>query len=85
MNSVPAERRSIASALTAVARTLGMMLGMLMTAAVVSLYIGDAPVGSDPQLFLRTMKTSFVVLAAVSLVALALSLAASRQRGRELR
>jgi MFS family permease len=80
MNSVPAERRSIASALTALARTLGMMLGMLMTAAVVSLYIGDAPVGSNPELFLRTMKTSFVVLAAVSLVALAISLAASRAR-----
>jgi MFS family permease len=85
MNSVPAERRSIASALTAVARTLGMMLGMLMTAAVVSIYIGDAPVGSDPALFLRTMRTSFLVLAAVSLLALAISLTASRQRAPELR
>jgi MFS family permease len=85
MNAVPAERRSIASALSAQARTLGMMLGMLMTAAVISLYIGDAPVAREPLLFLRTMTASFIVLAAVSLAALAISLAASRRAGPGLR
>jgi MFS family permease len=78
MNAVPAERRSTASALSAQARTLGMMLGMLMTAAVISLYIGHAPVARDPLLFLRTMSVSFLVLAALSLAALAISARSSR-------
>jgi MFS family permease len=74
MNSVPAERRTIASALSAQARTLGMMAGMLVTAAAISLYIGDAPLERDPLAFVRTMTTSFIVLAAVSLAALGVSL-----------
>jgi MFS family permease len=74
MNAVPANRRSIASALSAQARTLGMMAGMLITAAVISLYIGDEPLGREPLLFLKTMTVSFIVLAAVSLAALGVSL-----------
>jgi hypothetical protein len=74
MNAVPAQRRSIASALAAQARSLGMMTGMLLTAAVISIYIGDQPVDREPLLFLRTMSTSFIVLAAISLAALLLSL-----------
>lgn len=73
MNAVPANRRSIASALSAQARSLGMLAGMLVTAAVISLYIGDEPLDRDPLLFVRTMTTAFVVLAAISLLALALS------------
>jgi MFS family permease len=72
MNAVPAHRTSIASALAAQARTLGMMAGMLITAAIISLYIGDDPVDRDPLLFVRTMTISFVILAAISLAALAL-------------
>jgi MFS family permease len=74
MNAVPAHRRSIASALAAQARSLGMLAGMLITAALVSLYIGDQPLEHDPLLFVRTMTTAFVVLAALSLTALGLSL-----------
>lgn len=74
MNAVPANRRSIASALSAQARTLGMMAGMLLTAAAISIYIGDEPLDRDPLAFLRTMTTSFILLAAVSLVALGVSL-----------
>jgi MFS family permease len=74
MNSVPANRRSIASALSAQARTLGMMAGMLITAAVISLYIGDEPLERNPLLFVRTMASSFIILALLSLVALGLSL-----------
>ena len=47
---------------------------MLLTAAVISIYIGDEPVDREPLLFLHTMTTSFVVLAAISLAALLLSL-----------
>lgn len=74
MNAVPANCRSIASALAAQARSLGMLAGMLVTAAVVSLYIGDEPLDRDPLLFVRTMTTAFVVLAALSFTALALSI-----------
>jgi MFS family permease len=82
MNAVPAQRRSIASALAAQARSLGMLAGMLITAALVSIYIGDAPLERDPLLFVRTMSTAFVLLAALSLGALALSLKASLVRTR---
>jgi hypothetical protein len=51
-----------------------MLAGMLVTAAVVSLYIGDEPLDRDPLLFVRTMTTAFVVLAALSFTALALSI-----------
>lgn len=78
MNAVPPNRRSIASALAAQARTLGMMSGMLITAAVISLYIGDEPLEREPLLFVQTMHTSFVILAAISLLALAMSFMRSR-------
>jgi MFS family permease len=74
MNSVPPERRTIASALAAQARTLGMLAGMLITAAAISLYIGDEPLGREPLLFVHTMRASFVILAVVSLAALGVSL-----------
>jgi MFS family permease len=74
MNAVPANRRSIASALAAQARSLGMLAGMLITAAAVSLYIGDEPLDREPLLFVRTMTTAFVVLAALSFTALAVSI-----------
>jgi MFS family permease len=82
MNAVPAQRSSIASALAAQARTLGMLAGMLITAAVISLYIGDEPLDRDPLLFARAMRMSFVILAAVSLVALAISALPSRRSER---
>lgn len=82
MNAVPANRTSIASALSAQARTLGMMAGMLITAAVISLYIGDEPLEREPLLFVRTMTTSFILLAAVSAIALAISTLSSRKPGR---
>ena len=74
MNAVPPERRTIASALAAQARTLGMLAGMLITAAAISLYIGDEPLGREPLLFVHTMRASFVILAVVSLAALGVSL-----------
>lgn len=78
MHAVPAHRRSIASALAAQARSLGMLAGMLITAAVLSLYIGEAPLEREPLLFMRTMTVSFLLLAAVSLAATLISLLPSR-------
>jgi MFS family permease len=79
MNAVPPTRTAIASALSAQARTLGMMAGMLVTAAAISIHIGDAPLERDPLAFVQTMTSSFVVLAAISLAALALSVASFRR------
>jgi MFS family permease len=73
MNAVPPNRRSIASALTAQARSLGMLGGMLITAAVMSLYIGHEPLQAEPLLFVKTLAVSFVLLALVSFAALAVS------------
>jgi MFS family permease len=82
MNAVPANRRSIASALAAQARSLGMLAGMLVTAASVSLYIGNQALERDPLLFVRTMTSAFLVLAALSLAALALSVRSGLRNAR---
>ncbi len=75
MNAVPPERTGIASALSATARSLGMVSGMLIVAALVSLNLGHAPVGADPARLVATMRLSFWILAALTAAALALSLA----------
>jgi MFS family permease len=73
MNAVPPERTGIASALSAAARSLGMVGGMLIVGALVSLNLGHAPVGADPARFVATLQASFWILAAVTAVALAVS------------
>ena len=78
MNAVPRERTGIASALSATARSLGMVSGMLIVGALVSLNLGHDPVGADPARFVATMHTSFWILAAVTAVALAVSLIRAR-------
>ena len=70
MNAVPRERSSIAAALTAGARQLGMVSGMLIVGALVSLEIGHAPVGADPARYLATMRHAFWILSAVTALAL---------------
>jgi hypothetical protein len=73
MNSVPPSANSIASALTAKARSLGMMFGMLVTAALVSLKIGDEPLDRHPLRFIETMEIAFAILAALAFAALIVS------------
>jgi MFS family permease len=73
MNAVPPERTGIASALSAAARSLGMVAGMLIVGALVSLNLGHDPVGADPARFVATMHASFWILAALTALALALS------------
>src|SRR4029079_844379 len=51
MNAVPRERSALASALSATARSLGMVIGMLIVGGLVSVNIGHAPVGADPALY----------------------------------
>lgn len=71
MNSVPAERASIASALSGASRQLGMLSGMVLAAALISLYLADEPVDREPLRFLEPMSATFwvlVVLTAAGLV-----------------
>jgi MFS family permease len=75
MNAVPRDRTGTAAALSASARSLGMVSGMLIVGALVSLNIGHQPVGSDPARYIATMRLAFWVLAALTAAALALSLA----------
>src|SRR5712691_3736991 len=77
MNAVPPNRTSLASALSATARSLGMVSGMLIVGALISVNLGHDPVGADPARYVATMHTSFWILSAITAVALAISL---RQR-----
>src|SRR6266850_723057 len=79
MNAVPRERSSLAAALSATARSLGMVSGMLIVGALVSVNLGHEPVGADPARYIATMRTAFWVLAAVTAVALAVSLSRVRR------
>lgn len=74
MNAVPPERTGIASALGATARALGMVSGMLIVAALVSINLGHAPVGADPAGFVATMQTSFWILVGTTSAALVIGL-----------
>lgn len=74
MNSVALEASSMASALSAKARSLGMVFGMLFTTILLSLHLGDAPVAEHPLAFLPLMHLAFVCLALLTSFALACSL-----------
>jgi MFS family permease len=73
MNAVPPERTGIASALSATARSLGMVSGMLVVAALVSVYVGHAPVEAEPARFVAAMHISFWILAVLTAAALMVS------------
>ncbi|MGQ0655169.1 MAG: MFS transporter [Betaproteobacteria bacterium] len=73
MNSVPRERSGLAGGLSATARSFGMVLGMLIVGALVSVNLGHEPVGADPARFIATMQAAFWVLAALTALALAIS------------
>jgi len=74
MNAVPPNRTSIASAFSATARSLGMVSGMLIVGALISVNLGHDPVGADPARYVATMHASFWILAAITALALAISL-----------
>jgi MFS family permease len=78
MNAVPRERSGLAAALSATARSLGMVSGMLIVGALVSVNIGHEPVGANPARYIATMHTAFWVLAALTAAALAVSVLRTR-------
>jgi hypothetical protein len=50
-----------------------MVSGMLIVGALVSVNLGHEPVGADPARYIATMRSAFWVLAAVTALALAVS------------
>lgn len=74
MGSVPRTEAGMASALGAKARSLGMLAGMLLTATLISLALGDAPLADDPLRLVGVMQTAFTALAIAAAVALLVSL-----------
>lgn len=63
MNSVSREKSSTAAALTAKARSLGMLAGMTISAALVAIFLGNAPVEREPLGILRPMTLGFTIMA----------------------
>ena len=70
MNSVPPNTMSMASALGAKARSLGMVAGMLVTAILISLTIGNDPVAQHPIRFIGIMGAAYLTLAVLTAAAL---------------
>jgi MFS family permease len=70
MNSVEPGAASMASALSAKARSLGMVSGMLVTAILISLGIGNEPVAQHPDRFVEIMTTAYAILVGVATCAL---------------
>ncbi len=63
MGSVPKDQVSMASALGAKARSLGMVAGMLVTSILISIQLGNDPIERHPEAFAGIMVTSFGILA----------------------
>lgn len=82
MGSVPPTRTGLASALTAMARSTGMVSGMLVTAVLISLQMGNAAIAENPLRFIDTMALVFTILTVVSVAALPLGLVARAPRGK---
>lgn len=74
MSSVSADATSMASALGAKARYLGMLAGMLVTVVLIAVHIGNDPVDQHPIRFIGTMVTAFSMLTVLSAVALVVCL-----------
>jgi MFS family permease len=80
MNSAAASELSIASALGAKARSLGMILGMLVTSLLIALRLGDDAVEDHPLEFVDVVTTGFTILAVVNSLALLVSVVAGLRR-----
>jgi len=78
MNSVPPSQSGLASALGAKARSMGMVIGMLVTGALMAHAMGTAPVTANPELFMGVMHLNFALLALTSAAALWLCLQSKR-------
>lgn len=72
MNSVPLNLTSIASALAAKARSVGMISGMLISSLLISLNISDGDIHAHPDALSDALVTQFMWFAGITLFALIL-------------
>lgn len=78
MSSAGERRSGMASALAAQSRGIGMFCGMGVTAAMIALDFGSAPVAEHPERFVGTMRSAYVVLLGSSSMALVVALLGRR-------
>ena len=74
MGSVPSTAVSMASALGAKARSLGMLGGMLMATVLISLEFGNNPIAEYAERLVGTIVTAFTILSAITASAFVLVL-----------
>ena len=82
MDSVPAAQVGMASALGAKSRSLGMVTGMLTTAALVAVHVGSARVEERPDELLDVVRVAFVVLSCAGVAAFVAGALGGRGGGR---
>ncbi|MEQ1632913.1 MAG: MFS transporter [Planctomycetota bacterium] len=73
MSSLPGRQSTMASALAAMARSVGMVSGMLLTNGAIALACGDGAAQAHPDEFGAAMRGVYSVLACTAVLALALS------------
>ncbi len=74
MNSVGPAAVGGASALGAASRAMGMIIGMLVTSTLLTLYVGDGALADAPEGFMEAMGIAYRILAVAAGLALLLSL-----------
>lgn len=73
MNSVGPTERGLASALSAVMRSLGMVISMFIVTAFLSMRLGDGAIGNRPSEFLSAMSWSFSIFAVLTAIGVVLA------------
>ena len=81
MASLPREQSGLGSSLGAMARSVGMMGGMLVANSAVAWFCGNKPVSEDPAAFTRAMDALFWALAATTTASLLLAVRDARAAG----
>jgi MFS family permease len=83
MNSASPETLGQVSALSAKARAIGMIAGVLIGAVLISLELGDARVEDHPAEFISITVAAFAVLAALAAIALVISVSTGLRMNRD--
>lgn len=83
MSSVPATKTSMASALGAKARSLGMMCGMLIATLLISFHYGNTPIARDPSALASLPSHLYLILSVLTALALFISVTTHQQRAKQ--
>lgn len=80
LGSLPKSSSGLASSLAALARSVGMVAGMLVTNAAIAIACGDGAVTANPDGVEAALRSVYAVLCATSALALVVSVSALRRR-----